>query len=189
MKVYKITNTENNLVYIGQTKGKLIARLKKHINSSKNLRKTNKFHSAIRLLGADKFHIELLSVCKNQEDLDIMETFYIDLYDSIENGYNDQLGGINGALTDNVKSKLSNIRKGYLNPFAGKKHTEEVILTLIEKRKGRKPNLKFNEDILQLIKEDWEAGMTHTKIKDKFGMSIGRVSQISRERNWVKHIF
>ena len=47
------------------------------------------FARAIRLYGPDKFYIELLDTANSQEELTQKERDYIQLYDSIENGYNE----------------------------------------------------------------------------------------------------
>lgn len=66
MKVYIIKNKINDLVYIGQTKGKLKYRFNKHIYSANVQNRTNKFHTAIRDLGSDNFFIESLCICNDQ---------------------------------------------------------------------------------------------------------------------------
>ena len=99
--IYKITNTINNKVYIGQSidvkwrwySHKCELRHGRHGNSH--------LQNAWSLYGEDAFNFELLEEC-SKEDLNIREQYYIDLYDSYNNdkGYNLTLGG-GGTVTAN----------------------------------------------------------------------------------------
>ena len=95
--IYKITNSINGKVYIGQTRQKLGVRWKQHINSSlcETANDYNTYlHVAIRKYGIDAFVVEEIEVCDNAE-LDAREIFWIDYYHSFNNkhGYNLTLGG------------------------------------------------------------------------------------------------
>lgn len=99
--IYKITNTINNKVYIGQSidvkwrwySHKCELRHGRHGNSH--------LQYAWSLYGEDAFNFEVLEECP-KEDLNIREQYYIDLYDSYNNdkGYNLTLGG-GGTVTAN----------------------------------------------------------------------------------------
>lgn len=95
--IYKITNSVNGKVYIGQTMRKPEDRWRQHINNS--MRETSRdynsyFHNAIRKYGKEVFVFEEIERCDNTE-LDIREIFWIDYYQSFNNkyGYNLTLGG------------------------------------------------------------------------------------------------
>ena len=75
--VYRITNTENNMCYIGQSVQELSIKLKRHIGYAMKEELKTKFHQAMRDIGADKFNIEMVESCKNQEDLDVREQYWI----------------------------------------------------------------------------------------------------------------
>lgn len=71
--IYKITTTQSNKVYIGQTTNSLEYRFAEH---KKNAKLGIKYHlyNAIRKYGEDTFNIELIEQCDNQ-DLDNREKY------------------------------------------------------------------------------------------------------------------
>ena len=104
--IYKITNTINNKVYIGQTingfkkrykyKGIGIERVHNYCLAYE---KSNKYYNkhlfnAIEKYGFDCWDIiEIYDIALSKEELDVKETVYITLFDSFHNGYNQTLGG------------------------------------------------------------------------------------------------
>jgi predicted GIY-YIG superfamily endonuclease len=90
-KIYKITNTVNDKVYVGYTSLTLDQRFKRHLTSS-NQNKT-KFHRAINLHGKDKFQIFLLGEAASLEEAKIKEIEGVTQYDSYVHGYNSTRGG------------------------------------------------------------------------------------------------
>ena len=92
-KLYKITNTINNKVYIGKTYKTIEQRFKEHIRSSmKKIQKHRPLYNAMNKYGTDKFSIELINIYE-QGLLEEMEIEFIEKYDSYHNGYNATLGG------------------------------------------------------------------------------------------------
>ena len=138
IKIYRIFNSINQLNYIGQTAGLLNRRLQAH---GYKVSKCRKMLEAIQILGKENFTIELLSVAYNNQEACTIETFYINHYDSINNGYNIASNGSNGRLgcktSEETKKKLSMSNSGENNPFYGKTHTEESKKLISEKAKGR----------------------------------------------------
>ena len=92
--IYKITNTINNKIYIGQTVQSLNMRWNKHTYDAKvncdNLHRP--LYNAFRKYGMDNFKIELIEEVPN-EKLNEREKHWINYYDSYNNGYNATLGG------------------------------------------------------------------------------------------------
>lgn len=86
--IYKISNTINNKVYIGQTIRPIKYRWRDHLNSKEN----NELHLAIRMLGKQNFYCEQIEQCDDAL-LNERERYWILYYNSIENGYNMTLGG------------------------------------------------------------------------------------------------
>ena len=104
MYIYKLVNTVNDKVYIGQTTKSLEERFRGHLSSAKTL--DTKLYRAMRELGCDKFSIELVCEAKSKTELNDLEIYYIALYNSVENGYNMGYGGnINVMYSSEVKHK------------------------------------------------------------------------------------
>ncbi len=102
--IYKITNLINNHAYIGQSKN-IEFRIKTHLKKAFILDSDeyNKaLYQAIRLHGVENFSIETLEELPEatRQYLNIRESYWIDYYDTYNNGYNETLGGdgVSGAL-------------------------------------------------------------------------------------------
>ena len=111
--IYKISNSVNEKVYIGQTIRTIESRFKRHIHDAlKNSDSLIHFHRAIRKYGADKFSIEQIDIADSQEELDAKEKYWIKYYDSILNGYNEASGGQGGNTYVGIsEDRLSNIKQ------------------------------------------------------------------------------
>ena len=103
-KIYKIYNTVNENIYIGQTVNSLTNRFSQHCECS-----SSKVGKAIKTLSKDKFKIELLDTsATSNKELSILEDKYIMLYDSINNGYNTRTSSTSSAnLSRKLKSTLA----------------------------------------------------------------------------------
>lgn len=142
--IYKITNTINGKVYIGQSTN-LKDRIKQHKSMIKNFNENNNYlRKATKKYGYKNFKIEIIKFC-DEKELDYYEIYYIDLYKSSDRnfGYNIELGGnINKHLSKEQIYKMKKNKKGKLkgkdNPFFGKKHTEKTKKIISEKQKGNK---------------------------------------------------
>lgn len=101
--IYKISNTVNNKLYIGQTVKNIHTRFREHIRSARtNTNQTMIIPKAIKKYGEDKFSIsELEKIIANSKEelynkLNEKEIFYISLYNTVRpNGYNVTSGGNN----------------------------------------------------------------------------------------------
>ncbi len=92
-KIYLIFNDVNDKVYVGQTIQSLNKRFNGHCCYSKTDRSVNMYiKRAIHKYGRDKFHIKLIEECP-VEELSKREKYWINYYDSYNNGYNLTLGG------------------------------------------------------------------------------------------------
>lgn len=119
--IYKITNTENNKIYIGKTKeyyGEkkfgIKGRLGHHLTNAFTPSKRNdcpRFYNAIRKYGKSSFQIELLETC-DMDIIDETETGYISKYNSTDRkiGYNIAKGGGGRSVVmvdEDVRKKIS----------------------------------------------------------------------------------
>ena len=75
MFIYKITNTKNNKVYIGQTIRPIQERFKRHKTDALNNILDTHFARAIRYYGEDAFIIEQIDTAETQEELNQKEQY------------------------------------------------------------------------------------------------------------------
>lgn len=128
MIIYKITNTETQKVYIGQTINSLEQRWRRHCNDAINGKLNTHFARAIRLYGKEKFIPEIIDTAKTQEELTAKEQYWIHYYNSIQEGYNEtdafnkSGGNTYQRKTEEelaiIKEKLKNSKLGAKNPNA-----------------------------------------------------------------------
>jgi group I intron endonuclease len=125
--VYKIINSINNKVYVGQTWQTLNDRW----NSGHGYVSCVHLNKAIKKYGKDKFQHIVLTVCGTQETADYWEDYFIKHYRSTDKklGYNIKNGGSHGKHTEESKKKISEAHKGKL-------HSEETKNKLSEIQKG-----------------------------------------------------
>ncbi len=93
MNIYKITNKQNGLVYVGQTKLNIYERWGRHILDSYRAdrgvadKQKSKFHSAIVEYTPDSFVIELLEECE-KDKADEREIYWQHKLNTVNKGYN-----------------------------------------------------------------------------------------------------
>ena len=115
--LYKITNTKNCKVYIGQTNNPNL-RWSQHKSNAKYNRGTQIITRAIAKYGAELFTFEIIAICKTQDDVDVLEDEVINQYDSRnrEVGYNIDRGGNTVPRTPEIGRKISeSLTKFYAN--------------------------------------------------------------------------
>lgn len=92
--IYKAKNNINGNIYIGQTIQSLNSRISGHISNAFT-GSIYHFHRAIRKYGKDNFMWEVIDEADTKEELDMMEKFWIRVYDSYKGkGYNETFGGV-----------------------------------------------------------------------------------------------
>ena len=109
--VYSWRNNINNKRYIGQTinpKSRYIA----HIQDSENPNRVGYNYplaAAIRKYGLTSFTYEILGEDLTIEEMNKLEIYYIDYYNTIETGYNIMAGGRNATreFSPETKAKMS----------------------------------------------------------------------------------
>lgn len=115
MIVYKITNTINNKVYIGQTIRSIQIRWNEHIRYLKNgYHKNLHLQSAWNFYGSDIWKIEELGTAQTQNELNDLELYYIKSYNSIDRnyGYNIIDSRAIGSMPLETRQRISSARKG-----------------------------------------------------------------------------
>ena len=126
-EIYCITNRQNQMKYIGQTKCIKIRngkteykgyedRFQQHLanalSTGKQRNACEKFYNAIREFGKDAFYVQLLERC-SLEDLNKRERYYIRKYKTRKQGYNMDAGGVPrpGRLRRILRNKK---KKGFM---------------------------------------------------------------------------
>ena len=112
MVIYKITNTVNGKLYIGQSIRDVNIRFNEHLNDKIS---TDYFHLAVRKYihdyGKDVFTLEVIDTAESIEELNEKEIYWINHFRTFVgfadcNGYNSSLGGTdNPMFNDTIKEK------------------------------------------------------------------------------------
>lgn len=131
MFVYKISNSLNDKVYIGITSYSIEQRYKWHVRDCKT-GVEKKLYKAMIKHGIDNFKIELLESA-DDAIIDKREEFYIEHYNSFNNGYN-----------------ASPVSHGI------RRHTKEDKKRMSEKAKGRKQSKDTLEKKSIAMKNFWK---------------------------------
>lgn len=109
--LYLLENKINNKKYVGQTMRSLDVRIKQHLKDAES-GSNYLIHRAIRKYGIDNFNISVIKQDIEDKDIDDLEKFYIDEFNTYyENGfgYNQTLGGrgTKGYIfTEEIRSKI-----------------------------------------------------------------------------------
>jgi group I intron endonuclease len=146
--VYLIENNLNKKKYIGYTKYTIEKRWKQHCNRSiKNI--NTPFYNAIKKYGMEVWTLSTLCECYSADEAKEKEIYFIEKYDTYNNGYNATLGGDGnkGIIMSEESNKkrseaLKNKPKNY-NRMHGKKHTSE---TLLKMRKPKNDKSKYQTE-------------------------------------------
>ena len=130
MWIYKMTNIQNNKVYIGQTIRPIKDRFNRHMNDALHNIIDTHFARAIRKYGKENFTIEEIDSANTQEELNQKERYWIQYYNSVKDGYNEtdaifKCGGNTyQSKTEKemevIKNKISEGKLGAKNPMARK---------------------------------------------------------------------
>ncbi len=110
MIVYKITNTVNGKVYVGQTRGDVDVRWSQHVSDAKGNRKgCPMLYRAILKYGKESFVVTPIYIASTQEELDYLEQVAIAQFKSLDPvyGYNIRNGGARGTFNAASRSKMS----------------------------------------------------------------------------------
>lgn len=120
--IYKITNLKTGQSYIGQSNN-LERRRNEHMSWPGARQEID---LAIRQNAPDDFKFEILEYCK-EEELDDLEKYWIEYYNTFENGYNKTKGGQNQYCGNPILTKedVIQIRIAYAN-LASRKETYQL---------------------------------------------------------------
>jgi group I intron endonuclease len=115
MIIYKVINTVNNKIYIGQTTRTLKYRKTQHEQLAKK-GKGNYFHKALIKYGLENFIWNEIDTTADRIDLDSKEQYWIEYYHSNQKsiGYNLSSGGRNAIFNAEARNNMSKAQKGKL---------------------------------------------------------------------------
>lgn len=141
------------------------------------------------------FFKEILCFTNNAMEADQLEDYYIQKYNSIENGYNRQSGGKSGyivsdeikkkisdsnrgkVISEETRKKISEANKGKKSYWYGKHHSEETRKKISESRKGENNPMYGKKGELSP-----SFGRIHTEESRK-KMSEARIGKYTRENS------
>ena len=150
--IYKITNTVNDKVYIGQTTRTLTERYEEHLRCA--CKRVNRYlYDAMNHYGYDKFKIEPITEVGN-EQLNDLERFYIAKFKSADPtfGYNITNGGdgFDGKLPEEIeKRRAANVSKA----LKGRPQPEALIEKRVAKLKGQKRTIEQRQHFSEAQKK------------------------------------
>jgi group I intron endonuclease len=172
--LYRITNTVNDKIYIGQTV-QPEKRWNQHKTSAASDNPIMVISHAIKKYGNQAFEFEVIAGCKTWDDANETETLLVAQYDSlVPNGYNVSLGGFNApkseqwlqamrdwhaSLSPEERSKISQKQSisytKYIeengHPALGTKRTDEQRANMSIAQKAVEN--RFSEEALQKMSE------------------------------------
>lgn len=168
--IYKITNTINNKVYIGQTID-IDCRWKRHKNLLNNNKHINThLQNSWNKYGEDNFKFEVIKECENNNELNKFERYYIEKYKSNNQkyGYNLTNGGEGYALNESVKNKISKSKRGQSSNLSEKEVTEiKMLLYCLMDRKEISKIFNVSEKVITQISIGKSFAYIHTELNDK----------------------
>lgn len=150
--IYKIKNTVNSKLYIGQTKYPLIKRFNEHLYNAKK-GKNSPLYNAIRQYGKEKFFISLLEEVDEKDSLDEAEEKWIKKFNTITpNGYNILPGGTKFVKDSNpmyikeIREKVSLKFSGDNNPSKRPEVKEKIRKSALGKKATPETRKKMSEN-------------------------------------------
>lgn len=194
--LYKVTNTVNGKVYIGQSANPQ-ARWRRHKSDAKLGKDKKHFANAIRKYGAQKFFFDIIVQAKTLEDIDQVEIDCIKQYRSSDKryGYNIALGG-NGKriVSKETRRKIAKFRVGQRATEETKKR---MSLSMIGKNKGEKNGMfgtpsektscaKLTVAQAYKIRKEYASGKTSSpKLAKKYNVSKKTILNILHNKIYV----
>ncbi|SUM82669.1 helix-turn-helix domain-containing protein [Staphylococcus saprophyticus] len=201
--IYKITNTANGKVYIGQTVNYRKRKVGHFSYLRRNAHRNCYLQNSFNKYGESSFEIEIIKEC-NIDELDKLEIFYMKKYNSNDraHGYNMLIGGTtNKSFPDYIRKKMSLSQKGRIiseehrkrigEGHRGKTISPEAIEKSNKTKKDNQiqwgetnPNAVLSNDDVRKLIEDMLNGLTVEDVMKKYKCSRQTVYGITRNRTY-----
>lgn len=155
--IYKTTNLINGKIYIGQ-------HVSQKFEPTRYIGSGAIFTKAIQKYGFKNFNCELICWAKDQEELDMLEIFYIAKFEAMNPniGYNLCYGGKGGSLgyrfTTEQKKYLSEVHMGHKNTPEAIKKQADSLRGRIWMHKDLDRKMIKKEDVQKYLDEGWNIG-------------------------------
>lgn len=184
--IYKITNKVNGKSYIGQTIQNVKERFYQHCAIKCSQAVLNMaIHRAINKYGKTNFTIEVIEEIEST-NLNDREKYWIEYYDSYNNGYNSTKGGQGGIkLFKNldVESIINKYKSGKSlreigNIFNVDKQTIKDLLVRNNIKLRTTRTYKLSQKDREEILKDFSSGLNRKEIIDKWNISKSYLSQL-----------
>lgn len=190
-EIYLITNLINNKKYVGQTNQGYLHRFKEHLSESfRNTKHICLLHKAIKKYGIENFKVDLLVSNVSEEDVDNLESYYIDKYNTYykyNTGYNMTTGGQgvhNYRHTEDTKKKMSlSIKKSWDNIKKDTEKYKKICSDRSVSHKGKPKSIEHRKHLSEWAKSRTGSknafyGKTHSeetkqKISEANGIKVG----------------
>lgn len=160
MIIYKVTSPSNK-IYIGITTKSLDIRKKEHLKSSRHWKQIT-LYKAFNKYGFENFIWEVIDTAEDLNQLREKEKFYIQKYDSFNNGYNSTLGG---------------------DGIFGYKQTEKTKKDLSAKSKTQWNNMSDKDKQTRIKNNLTYRGQNKITIKDNFGNEFNSLTAAAKHYN------
>jgi|LakMenE01Jun11ns_1017448.scaffolds.fasta_scaffold9765312_3 group I intron endonuclease len=212
-KIYKITNTETNSLYIGCTINSIRHRFEEHCYRCLKTKINTKLCNSIRKYGVEKFTIEIIDECSLEIIYD-REVELIKEYNSFDNGLNSTLGGegclgykhspeIRVKISEAIKNGKSHKGKTY-DEIYGERVEEEKIKRkekvknywdniseeekqqrLLNLKNAVRKNTKYSIETIQSIKKLISENVKPSEIHKQYPeVNIDTIYCIKQGRRW-----
>ena len=197
--IYKITNTLNNKVYIGQTKQTLAKRWYGHrLDARTRVETTHKYHFLKALKKYDISVWELSIIVSNVPSwaVNAFEKYWIHYYDSYTNGYNSTIGGEQPPIligTDNHKydnniytfynakyGKHTGTLSYFVSTFGVSRYGLQAVLSNIQKSTAGWTSIEANLEFIR-GKANYTCACGNTKVHN--AKTCIKCRDTSKEKN------
>jgi len=149
--IYKITNPKGK-IYIGQSIN--IEKRKKQYSRLNNCKEQIKLYHSLKKYGYSNHTFEIVEECE-VEELNIRERYWQDFYNVLEEGLNLRLTETfdrSGKLSEEIREKMSKIRKEYNQTPEGKESRKKAMKNTNQAARVAKIDYKLRHQRTDYIK-------------------------------------